>query len=77
MKLTVTKFRQDIYRYLDKVISTGIPIELERGGQIIKVVIEKPKEKLNNLESHNYYEGDYKDIDRIDWDNEWKGYKKL
>jgi hypothetical protein len=77
MKLTVTKFRQNIYRYLDKVINTGIPIELERDGRIIKVLIEKPKNKLSNLEHHNYYKGDYKDIDSIDWYKEWKGSEKV
>ena len=77
MKLTVTKFRQNIYKYLDKAIDTGISIELERKGNIIKIIIEKPKSKLSNLEPHNYYSGDYRDIDNIDWIKEWKGCKNL
>ncbi len=77
MKLTVTKFRQNIYSYLDRVIKTGIPIEMGRDGKIIKVVIEKPKSKLSNLKPHKYYKGDYKDIDGRVWHKEWKGYKQL
>ena len=72
MKLTVTKFRQDIYKYLDKAIDTGIPIELERKGNIIKIIIDNPKSILSNLEPHNYFTGDYKEIDKIDWIKEWK-----
>jgi hypothetical protein len=70
-RLTVTRFRQNLFKYLDRVIHTGIPIELERKGKIIKIIIEKPKSKLGNLESHDYIAGDPADLLKIDWSKEW------
>lgn len=29
---------EDIYRILDQVLATGIPVEIERGGKLLKIV---------------------------------------
>ena len=72
MKLTVTGFRKNLYKYLDKVIETGVQIELERKGMLIRIMTDRSKSRLGNLEPHNYYKGDYGDIDKIDWLQDWK-----
>lgn len=50
--MTLTNFRANLYNFIDKVISTGKPIEIERHGYIVKIIAEKPKNKLDNLKAH-------------------------
>ena len=76
-KLTVTMFRQNIYKYLDKVIDTGIALELERKGKTVKIILEKPKSKLANLENHDYIAGDPVDLATVDWSKDWNEEKNL
>lgn len=38
MKMTASQLRADIYNLLDEVLSTGKPLEIERGGQILKII---------------------------------------
>ena len=38
MTVTASKLRQDIYNLLDRVLATGEPLEIERKGQLLKVI---------------------------------------
>ena len=49
MRLTASKLRADIYRILDQVLETGVPIEIERHGKILKIVRLKPPRNWTNL----------------------------
>jgi hypothetical protein len=73
MKTNATKLRKNLYRILDGVIETGIPVEVERKGKTVKIIIEEKKSKLDNLEAHNVINGNPMDIVHIDWSDEWKG----
>lgn len=77
MKITSTKFRQNLYRLLDEVLKTGIPLEIYRKGRILKIIPDKPKSKLSNLESHDIIVGKPEDIIDIDWSKEWDEGKDL
>jgi len=73
MPITVTQLRQDIYRVLDEVIETGVPLEIERKGAILKIVPEKRRQKLDLLEPRDdYLRGDPEDIVHLDWSREWR-----
>jgi len=72
MVMSVTKFRQNLYKVLDQIIETGIPLELKRKGRNIKIICEKPSSKLNNLKAHNIINGDPKHLADISWENEWQ-----
>ena len=37
MKVTSTQLRQNIYKLLDEVLSSGVPLEIERNGKILKI----------------------------------------
>ncbi len=49
MSVTVTELRANLYRLIDEVIETGVPLTIERNGH--KVVIQRSpvESKLANL----------------------------
>ena len=77
MKISATKLRQNLYNLLDKVIQTGIPIEIERNGRILKIIPDKHKSKLGNLEPHNVIIGNPEDLIKADWSSEWDEGKNI
>jgi hypothetical protein len=72
MKYSVTRLRQNLYRILDEVLEKGIPVEIDRKGQILKIVPRKPIHKLDNLEPHQVVSGDPQSLLKINWANVWK-----
>jgi antitoxin (DNA-binding transcriptional repressor) of toxin-antitoxin stability system len=77
MRVSATTLRQNLYQILDEVLDKGIPVEIKRKGQILKIVPEKPKSKLDNLEPHDTIVGDPESIITIDWYKEWQEEKNL
>lgn len=75
MALTASKLRQDIYRILDEVLETGVPVEIERKGRMLRIVAVEPRGRLANLKTNpNLIIGDPDDLVHIDWSSEWKPY---
>jgi len=72
MPVTATALRQDIYRILDQVLETGVPVDIERKGQILHLVADKPRSRLANLVRRECITGDPEDIVYVDWTEEWK-----
>jgi antitoxin (DNA-binding transcriptional repressor) of toxin-antitoxin stability system len=71
--MTVTKLRQNLFKVLDNLIKTGIPVEIERRGKKIKIVAVDPRGKLDNLEPHRgTIVGDPQKLVHIDWSSEWR-----
>ncbi|OGL43411.1 MAG: hypothetical protein A2161_05820, partial [Candidatus Schekmanbacteria bacterium RBG_13_48_7] len=68
---TASKLRENIYRILDNVLETGIPVIIRRRGKILKIVSEEPKSKFDNLEKRNVTEGDPQDYVHMDWYGDW------
>ena len=74
MQTTLTDLRSHLYQRIDELISTGIPIEVNRKGHHIKIILEDPPSKLNNLlHREHVIVGDPEDIVHIDWSTEWQG----
>ena len=71
--MTATKFRQNLYAILDQVLSTGIPVEIERNGKTLLIEARQTPPKWDRLEPHETLKGDPEDIVHIDWSDEWKG----
>ena len=74
MVINVTKFRKNIYKLLDQVIETGIPIEIKRRGTIIKIIKTGERSKLNNLKKRNVMNCKPEEIVHLDWSNEWQNH---
>jgi prevent-host-death family protein len=70
--LTASRLRQDIYRILDQVIETGIPVEIERKGKIVRLVPADSSEKLGRLPKRKLFEGDPEDLVHVDWSESWR-----
>ena len=51
--ISLTALRSNLFKIVDKVIETGNPVELERKGHRLKIVIEGKKSKLENLKPHD------------------------
>lgn len=73
MSVTVTELRANLYRLIDEVIETGVPLTIERNGH--KVVIQRSpvESKLANLVSRpDVIKGDPEDLVHLDWFDEWR-----
>ena len=62
MSISLSALRQDLFKSVDQVIATGIPIEVKRKGRIVKIIVEDKKDKLANLKSHDCVVGDLDDL---------------
>ena len=72
MAITATKLRQNLYRILDEIIDSGIPVRINRRGEILKIIPEKKKSKLERLTEHKTIVGDPESIIDISFADEWK-----
>ena len=75
MKVTASKLRENIYNILDQALETGVPVEVERKGRILKIVPEAKPSKLAKLKKRDYLVGDPESIVHMDWLKEWSELK--
>ena len=66
--LTLTALRQQLFKIVDRVIQTGIPVEIERHGHRLKIVLDDPPRKLANLRPHKSIVGDADDLVDLETD---------
>ncbi len=72
MAINASQLRANIYRLLDQVLQSGIPLEIERKGQRLLIVPEKKRSKLDNLvERADLIKGDPDDLVELDWSDAW------
>ena len=71
-RLKASALREDIYRILDQVAETGVPVEIERRGKLLKIVLEESPRKLSNLRPRPYLLEDPEDLVHLDWSEEWR-----
>jgi hypothetical protein len=57
---------------LDSVLETGLPVEIERKGRLLKIVEDKPAPKLSKLMKRAYLRDRPEDIVHMDWMQYWK-----
>ncbi len=73
MAMSASELRQNIYRLLDEVLETGVPLEIERKGQRLRIVPEERVSKLDRIVGReDYLIGDPDDIIHMDWSEYWK-----
>ena len=76
MRVTASKLRADVYNILDEALKTGIPVEVVRKGQILKIVPESKSSKLSRLKKRDCIIGDPEDLVHMDWSKEWSELKR-
>ncbi len=69
--ITVTEFRGNIFKLLDEVLRTGVPIEVNKGGKKLRIVPAEVSSKLQNLVSRpEVINGDPEDLVNTTWEKE-------
>jgi sugar-specific transcriptional regulator TrmB len=72
--VTASELRSQIYKVLDQVLETGVPVEIMRKGR--KILISPADEdgtKLSRLiRRDDVIEGDSDSIVHMDWSTEWR-----
>ncbi len=72
MTLRASALRENIYRILDEILETGVPVEIERKGKLLRILAVEPKSKLANLKARDVIVGDPEDLVHVDWSDEWR-----
>jgi hypothetical protein len=70
--ITPSKLRKNLFNILDELIQTGKPIEIKRKNKILKITVEPPKSKLDNLKRRNILNCEPDEIIINNWEKEWK-----
>lgn len=71
-RYNASALRADIYRVLDRALETGVAIEVERNGRVLRIVPDAPATKLSRLVRRECLRGDPESIVHCDWSTEWK-----
>ena len=67
--VTPTELRGNIFKLLDEVLSTGVPIEINKGGRKLRIVPVGKPDKLQNIISRpDVIKGDPNDLVDIHWE---------
>ena len=70
--MNASRLRENIYNVLDRVLRTGVPIEVQRRGKILKIVPFSGPSKLANLKKHDVLKTSPSSIVHMDWSDQWK-----
>lgn len=66
-----TELRANIYKLLEEVLNTGVPIEINKGGRKLRIVPVEKSDKLQNLVSRpSVITGNPDDLADIHWEHE-------
>ena len=70
-RLTPSSLRADLYRILDRILETGMPVEILRKGHRLRIQPEYPG-KLDLLKPHaGFIKGDREELVHMDWSGQW------
>ncbi|MBK7896101.1 MAG: type II toxin-antitoxin system Phd/YefM family antitoxin [Candidatus Promineifilaceae bacterium] len=69
--VTPTELRANIYKLLEEVLDTGIPLEINKGNKRLRIVPVEQGQKLQNLTPRaDVIQGDPEDLVTISWEKE-------
>ena len=67
--VTPTELRANIYKLLDEVLQTGLPLEIKKGEQRLRIVPIEQKDKFQNLISRpDVIQGDPESLAALNWE---------
>ncbi len=72
MAISASALRQNIYRILDEVIQKGIPVDIVRKGETLKIIPAKTENKLKNLKNRKIMKYKPETYIHMDWYHTWK-----
>jgi len=69
--ITPTELRANIYKLLDEILNTGIPLEIKKGDRKLMIVPVEKVDKFENLiHRPEIIHGDPEDLVGISWEDE-------
>ena len=76
-RLTASRLRANVYRVLDQVLETGVPVEIERHGRRLRILPvsaggRRVAGKLAKLKPRAYLRCAPEQLIHIDWSREWR-----
>ena len=72
MAVDPSELRAHLYRLLDEVLDSGVPLEVERRGRRLRIVPDEARNRLDRLVPHpGFVEGDVEDLVEVDWSTAW------
>lgn len=67
--VTPTELRTNIYRLLDEVLETGLPLEIKKGNRRLRIVpVEKTDIFQNLVPRRDVIQGDPDDLVGLSWE---------
>jgi hypothetical protein len=66
MAIKASDLRENIYRILDEVLETGIPVEIEHRGKILRITHAETRSKLDTLSPRPYLLTDPEELVHLD-----------
>ena len=60
--MSITTLSSQLDKVIDEVIATGQPIEIERNGAKVRIVLQPKYSKLDNLTPHDCIVGDPEEL---------------
>ena len=70
-KVTLAELNNNIDGLLDEVLETGISLEINKNGKLLRIVPVETKDKLRNLTfKPNVIQGNPDDLVNISWEQE-------
>jgi len=78
MTYSLTKLRKEIFTVVDNLIKTGKSVYIQRNGHRIKLVLDEPHSKLDNLVPHpDVMVDEAESYIHEDWSKYWQENKNL
>ena len=72
-KVTATELRKNIYKLLDEVLNSNIPLEVERKGKRLIIAPADRGSRIKGLQAHaDCIVGDPEELVHMDWSEEWR-----
>lgn len=72
MVITASDLRANIYKVLDRVLATGVPVEIKRKGKKLYIVPPVETDKLKRLKKRSVMKDEPDAFVHLDWYREWK-----
>ena len=67
--VTPTELRTNIYKLLDEVLQTGLPLEIKKGDRRLRIIPVETKGKFQNLVSRpDVIQGDPEALAKLSWE---------
>ena len=69
--MTLSSLRGNLYRVVDEVLETSLPVEITRNGRKVRIVPDHPAGKLSRPKKHSALLCDPDDLLNLDWYSPW------